>query len=144
MNHSHMQRSLLAVKDSNGVFYAIAVFIAVSFALTSFADASHGRGAQSAGESRRTETLTRVLSILEENVPEQAQSPEAVAAALANDVGNNSAGQGSSGNNGGTSAGNGGNGGNSSPGGLVQAGNVVSNSTALNAINTVIVRISLR
>jgi len=67
------------------------------------------------------------------------------------------------GNNGGASAGNGGdggdggssptnsgqegaggNGGDAGPGGLVRAGNAVSNSTAINAINTSIVRISLR
>ena len=50
-------------------------------------------------------------------------------------------------NNGGATAGNGGDGGdggNSSPGGLVRAGNVVSNATALNMINVNIVRISLR
>lgn len=66
------------------------------------------------------------------------------------------------GNNGGASAGNGGdggdggssptnsgqgaggNGGDAGPGGLVRAGSTVSNSTAINAINTSIVRISLR
>jgi len=50
-------------------------------------------------------------------------------------------------NNGGATAGNGGDGGdggNSSPGGLVRAGNVVSNATTLNMINVNIVRISLR
>lgn len=46
--------------------------------------------------------------------------------------------------NGNASGGNGGNGGNSSPGGLVRAGSVVSNSNAVNVINTNIVRISTR
>ena len=123
--------------------YVALAFVIIFFSLTSFAFAdSRGRGVQSASESRRTETLTRVLTILEENVPEQANSPEAVAEALTNEPGNSSA-QGS-GNNGGMPDGNGGNGGNSSPGGLVKAGGAVSNSTAINAINTVILRISLR
>ena len=43
--------------------------------------------------------------------------------------------------NGGASTGSGGNGGNAAPGGLVRSGNVVSNATAVNAINTTIVRI---
>ena len=127
--------------------YVALAFVIIFFSLTSFAFAdSRGRGVQSASESRRTETLTRVLTILEENVPEQANSPEVVAEALANPIGNSASsnGAGEAGNNGGTSAGNGGNGGNSSPGGLVKAGGAVSNSTALNAINTVILRISLR
>src|SRR3989344_3688162 len=128
------------ILSSASIACAVLAFVLLTVALPSFAFAdSRGRGVQSAGENRRTETLTRVLAILEENVPEQAESPEAVAEALANEPGTNS----SSGNNGGTTAGNGGNGGNSSPGGLVKAGNVVSNSTAINAINTVIVRISL-
>ncbi len=53
---------------------------------------------------------------------------------------------GNGGNNGGATAGNGGNGGdggNAAAGGLVRAGNVVSNSTALNVINATIVRISI-
>lgn len=53
------------------------------------------------------------------------------------------AGSGSS-NNGGASSGNGGDGGSASPGGLVRAGNVVSNATALNMLNVNIVRISSR
>jgi hypothetical protein len=51
---------------------------------------------------------------------------------------------GAGGNNGGTTAGNGGNGGNgggADTGGLVRAGNVVSNSTAVNMLNTIILRI---
>lgn len=50
-------------------------------------------------------------------------------------------------NNGGVTAGNGGDGGNgggAGAGGLVRAGNTVSNATALNAINTTIIRISAR
>ena len=133
-----MTNTLTRKETITGLLFA-ALFISILIPSFAFAD-SRGRGVQSAGENRRTETLTRVLAILEENVPEQAESPEAVAEALANEPGTNS----SSGNNGGTTAGNGGNGGNSSPGGLVKAGNVVSNSTAINAINTVIVRISLR
>lgn len=46
--------------------------------------------------------------------------------------------------NGGAQGGEGGNGDNSSPGGLVRAGSVVSNSNAVNVINTNIVRISTR
>jgi|SRR3989344_3261788 len=131
------------ILSSASIVCAVLAFVLFTVALTSFAFAdSRGRGVQSAGENRRTETLTRVLTILEEHAPEQAQSPEAVAEALANEPGNSSA-QGS-GNNGGATAGNGGNGGNSSPGGLVKAGGAVSNSTALNAINTVILRISFR
>ena len=133
------------ILSSASIVCAVLAFVLFTVALTSFAFAdSRGRGVQSAGESRRTETLTRVLTILEEHVPEQAQSPEAVAEALANEPGNSSEEENGSGNNGGTSAGNGGNGGNSSPGGLVKAGGAVSNSTALNAINTVILRISFR
>jgi len=126
-----------------GIFYAVVVFIGASLIFTSFTFAdSRGR---SEG-SRRLPTLTRVLTVLEEHVPEQAQSPEAVANALTNPIGNSTSSNGASeiGNNGGTSAGHGGNGGNSNPGGLVKAGGAVSNSTALNAINTVILRISLR
>lgn len=51
---------------------------------------------------------------------------------------------GNGGNNGGATAGDGGNGGNgggASPGGLVRAGSVVSNSNALNMLNTTIIRI---
>lgn len=58
----------------------------------------------------------------------------------------NTNGGGEGGNNGGASSGNGGdggNGGNASPGGLVRAGDVVTNATALNAINVNILRISL-
>ena len=133
------------ILSSTSIVGAVLTFVLFTIAFTSFAFAdSRGRGVQSAGESRRTETLTRVLTILEEHVPEQANSPEAVAEALANEPGNSSEEENSSGNNGGTSAGNGGNGGNSSPGGLVKAGGAVSNSTALNAINTVILRISFR
>ena len=46
--------------------------------------------------------------------------------------------------NGGAQGGNGGSGGTSANGGLIRAGSVVSNSTAVNAINTNIIRISLR
>ena len=46
--------------------------------------------------------------------------------------------------NGNAQGGNGGNGGTSAPGGLIRAGSTVSNSTAVNAINTNIVRINLR
>ena len=122
--------------------YAVLAFVIIFFALTSFTFAD----SRARSESRRVPTLTRVLTILEENVPEQANSPEVVAEALANPIGNSASsnGAGEAGNNGGTSAGNGGNGGNSSPGGLVKAGGAVSNSTALNAINTVILRISFR
>lgn len=51
---------------------------------------------------------------------------------------------GSGNNNGGATSGNGGNGGNAALGGLVRAGSVVSNATALNVLNTNIVRISNR
>ena len=123
---------------TRGIFYAVAVFIGASLILTSFTFAdSRGR---SEG-SRRVPTLTNVITKLETKVPEESNAPEAVTNALANEPQNENE---NSGNNGGSSAGNGGNGGNSSPGGLVKAGNVVSNSTALNAINTVILRISLR
>lgn len=44
-------------------------------------------------------------------------------------------------NNGGASTGNGGNGGNGGLGGLVRTGNVVSNASAVNALNTTIVRV---
>ena len=122
--------------------YAVLAFVIIFFALTSFAFAD----SRARSESRRAPSLSKVLTILEEHVPEQANSPEAVAEALANPIGNSTSsnGAGEAGNNGGTSAGNGGNGGNSSPGGLVKAGGAVSNSTALNAINTIILRISLR
>jgi len=122
------------------ILLAVVAFGVFMVLLTSFAFADvRGR---SEG-SRRIPTLTRVLTTLEEKAPEQANSPEAVADALANEPENNSDNN-ENGNNGGTTAGNGGNGGNSSPGGLVKAGNVVSNSTASSAINTVIFRISLR
>ena len=52
-----------------------------------------------------------------------------------------SSGGGNSNNNGGAQGGDGGSGGNAAPGGLVRAGDVVSNATAVNAINTTIVRI---
>src|SRR3989344_7805111 len=120
--------------------YAVLAFVIIFFALTSFTFAD----SRARSESRRAPSLTRVLTILEEHVPEQAQSPEVVAEVLANEPGNSSEEENGSGNNGGTSAGNGGNGGNSSPGGLVKTGGAVSNSTALNAINTIILRISLR
>ena len=61
--------------------------------------------------------------------------------------GNPSGTTGGNGNNGATQAGNGGNGGDggaAATGGLVRAGNVVSNANALNMLNTVIVRISTR
>ena len=131
-----MKQSSVGVIISS--FYVAMTFVVVSVALTSFAFAD-------VSKSRRTETLTRVLAALQTRVPAQANSPEAITAALANAVGNTSEGQGnSSGGNGGAQGGNGGNGGNSSPGGLVQAGSVVSNATAINAINTVILRISFR
>lgn len=117
--------------------FATTVFLACMLILTSvaFADSRSNR-------ERRTIVLTNVLAKLLEQVPPQASSPEAVAAALTNTGGNSSSGGSSSnGNNGGAQGGNGGNGGNSSPGGLVKAGSVVSNSTAVNAINTVIIRI---
>ena len=134
--------------------YAVLAFVIIFFALTSFAFAD----SRARSESRRAPSLSKVLTILEEHVPEQANSPEAVAEALANPIGNSASsnGAGEAGNNpignsassngagGGATAGNGGNGGNSSPGGLVKAGGAVSNSTAINAINTVILRISFR
>jgi len=123
---------------TRGIFYAVAVFIGASLILTSFTFADSR--ARSEG-SRRVPTLTNVLTILEENAPEESNAPEAVTNALANEPQNENE---NSGSNGGSSAGNGGNGGNASPGGLVKAGGVVSNSTAINAINTVILRISLR
>jgi len=127
---------------TRGIFYAVAVFIGASLILTSFTFADSR--ARSEG-SRRVPTLTNVITKLETKVPEESNAPEAVAEALANEPGNDSTEEEEgSGNNGGTTAGGGGNGGNSSPGGLVKAGGVVSNSTALNAINTVILRISLR
>ena|SRR3990167_8925867 len=123
------------------IVLAVLAFALFTVALTSFAFADSRARSES---SRRLPTLTNVLTILEENVPEQAKSPEAVANALANEPGNSSEEENGSGNNGGAVGGQGGNGGNSNPGGLVKAGGVVSNSTALNAINTVILRISLR
>jgi len=54
---------------------------------------------------------------------------------------------GNGGNNGGTTAGNGGNGGDgggADPGGLVRAGNVVSNANALNMLNVNVIRITTR
>lgn len=58
-------------------------------------------------------------------------------------TGSPQAGSGSS-SNGGASGGNGGNGGSAAPGGLVRAGSVVSNATAVNVLNTIIVRIGSR
>src|SRR3989344_7976313 len=104
---------------------AVLAFALFTVALASFAFAD----SRARSESRRAPSLSKVLTILEEHVPEQAQSPEAVTNALANEPQNENE---NSGSNGGSSAGNGGNGGNSSPWGLVKAGGVVSNSTAIN------------
>ena len=142
-----------------GLLVLVLLFI-VSASFVS-ADTSRARGGQNPGEDRRGAALTKVLETLENVVPEQAQSPEAVADALARETGNNTeedtedesggspapeanANANTHGNNGGAESGNGGNGGNANPGGLVRAGSVVSNATAVNAINTVIVRIHLR
>lgn len=61
--------------------------------------------------------------------------------------GENGADGASAGGAGGTTAGNGGNGGDgggAAPGGLIQAGGAVSNANAINAINTSIIRFTLR
>src|SRR3989344_7731575 len=118
--------------SSASVVCAVLAFDLFTVALTSFAFAD----SRARSESRRAPSLSKVLTILEEHVPEQANSPEAVAEALANPIGNSTSsnGAGEAGNNpignsassngagGGATAGNGWNGGNSSPGGLVQAG----------------------
>lgn len=69
-----------------------------------------------------------------EDEPEQHISPVSAPSAFVNQSGTDNA-------NGGASAANGGNGGNAGPGGLVRSGDVVTNATAVNMINTVIVRI---
>jgi len=62
-------------------------------------------------------------------------------ASAGNPIGNSTSSNGAGGGNGGVNSGDGGNGGNAGTGGLVRAGSVVSNATAVNALNTTIVRI---
>src|SRR3989344_8943020 len=121
--------------SSASVVCAVLAFDLFTVALTSFAFAD----SRARSESRRAPSLSKVLTILEEHVPEQANSPEAVAEALANPIGNSTS---SNEAGGGATAGNGGNGGNSSPGGLGKTGGAVSNSKAPYAYTTVILRIS--
>lgn len=129
---------------------------ALALPILALADSSRGRGALPPGTDRRDEALTKVLGILEDRAPDQANSPNAVADALANTPPNDNANngqdgdsgdtpeataQGADGNNGGTSSGNGGNGGAAAAGGVVRAASVVSNAHALNVLNAVLIRL---
>lgn len=159
-----------ASRELTRIAYAVAVFVIALFFCTSYAFADmYGRSGISFG-NQRTLTLSNVLNILRDNTPEESQSEQAVSNA-ANNGGNasesNPAPQNAQNgpdvhasecvqtlsvttppecgnNNGGATAGNGGDGGSGGPSGLVRAGDTVSNSTAVNAINTNIIRFSLR
>ncbi|MEK7069109.1 MAG: hypothetical protein AAB947_01860 [Patescibacteria group bacterium] len=112
-------------------FFVTLVFILAFFASFShtFADTVRGRGTSvRSGRYAGALTPTVPLSV-------SSQSSDTAGHSL------NSSGSFSGQNNGGAVSGNGGNGGGASPGGSVTSGNTVSHASAINILNTTIVRI---
>ena len=121
-----------------------AALLALLFAVPVFAYAdvrvgnANLRSVGTGNGSSASEILARISSGMRGG---EASAPEESSAG--NPIGNSASSNGS-GANGGTNSGNGGNGGGAANGGAVNAGNAFSNTNTTNAINTTIIRISIR